>query len=230
MEQTEGKIFLAAERGHTETGRFRSYHTFHFGAYKQAHKEPFGSFYILNDDTLAGGKSAQLLVEAPSVLCLLPVVGVIEYKDSEGKEALLQAGEVQLFYLPGNASFTISNPYENDLVNYLQLLFRCGNDISIPTNSHSFSLDQYQNKLVEISILSQQDFFIKLSIGKFDGRAETAYQLTSPENRLFAFIVQGAFEVANRLLEDRDGLALWNTEQIELEALSNQAMILIIEL
>lgn len=44
-----------------------------------------------------------------------------------------------------------------------------------------------------------------------------------------AFVLQGTFEVENRLLEAKDGLALWNTANIELEALSNEAILLLLE-
>lgn len=34
----------------------------------------------------------------------------------------------------------------------------------------------------------------------------------------------------NRLLEARDGLGLWNVDEIEFEALSNEAVLLILEI
>jgi len=42
--------------------------------------------------------------------------------------------------------------------------------------------------------------------------------------------LEGAFEVEGRLLHARDGLALWETEKVELEALSNDAIILVMEI
>jgi hypothetical protein len=45
----------------------------------------------------------------------------------------------------------------------------------------------------------------------------------------FAFVVAGAFEVEGRLLHQNDGLALWNTSVIELEALSENVVILVVE-
>lgn len=46
-------------------------------------------------------------------------------------------------------------------------------------------------------------------------------------------MIEGAFEFQNRLLETRDSVALWNEDnealQIEFEALSNDAINLIVE-
>jgi redox-sensitive bicupin YhaK (pirin superfamily) len=70
----------------------------------------------------------------------------------------------------------------------------------------------------------------KLSIGQFRGRQEARYQLSHKTHGLFVFVIEGAFEVQGRLLHPRDGLAFWNVaEPAELEALSNDAIILLME-
>ncbi|MEO5593159.1 MAG: hypothetical protein ABIR15_06605 [Chitinophagaceae bacterium] len=47
---------------------------------------------------------------------------------------------------------------------------------------------------------------------------------------LFAFVIKGAFEMEGRLPHARDGWALWDTGAAEMKALSNDAIILVIEL
>ncbi|MBS1608465.1 MAG: hypothetical protein JSS70_06850 [Bacteroidetes bacterium] len=42
-------------------------------------------------------------------------------------------------------------------------------------------------------------------------------------------MLEVVFEVEGHLLHVRDGLALWNTEQVGMEALSNDAILLVIE-
>ncbi|WP_165699302.1 pirin family protein [Hymenobacter jejuensis] len=54
--------------------------------------------------------------------------------------------------------------------------------------------------------------------------------MKSNRSRFFAFVVAGAFEVEGRLLHERDGLALWDVQEVELEALSNDALVLVLEL
>ena len=53
---------------------------------------------------------------------------------------------------------------------------------------------------------------------------------TVPEAGLFVFVIEGAFEVQYRLLHPRDRLVLWEADTIEWEALSNDAVILVIEM
>lgn len=93
LEQAKAKIYLASERGHTETDWFRRYNTFNFGDYQNPAKQPFESLYVWNDDTLAGGRSVQLTVDDDSCILLLPVVGAVAYNDSTGNEAVVEAGQ-----------------------------------------------------------------------------------------------------------------------------------------
>lgn len=228
--ESKGKIFLASERGHTENEWFRSLQTFCFGNYKHQHKTPFGQLYVMNDDTLAGGKALQYLIEEDSVVVLLPLVGGVSFNDG-ANVSHIQAGESVVSYLAKGIVIEIQNPFSDALVNYMQLWFKCP---LVPINStdvFSFDIDKNRNSLVDaFSFSDQKGQAVKAGIGKFSGREEALYKLSSTLNSVFVLVIQGAFEVQNRLLESRDSLALWNVEEIDMEALSEDAIIMIIEL
>jgi len=225
--QCRAKIFLADDRGHSEMPWFRSYNTFNFGKYNNEYKAAFGSLYVLNDDTLAAGKSLKLSTEENSHIVLIPVVGALAYKDSNDNESLLQAGEAQLCSLQHGSSITIANPYEKETINFLQVWIK--NSDSLPSgeiHQINFDLNKNNNQLIPLFKACNHT---QLSIGKYDGRAEDLYKLSNQSNSVFAFVIEGAFEVQNRLLHARDGLALWNVQEVEFEALSNEAIILFTE-
>lgn len=68
-------------------------------------------------------------------------------------------------------------------------------------------------------------------IGRYDGREEGIYEVQNPDaHGVFVFVIEGAFEVQNRLLHARDGLSLINVAEVDFEALSNDAMLLILEI
>jgi quercetin 2,3-dioxygenase len=231
--QTKAKIFLADERGLNETVWFRSWNTFNFGKYKSEHKQPFGAMYLLNEDSLDGGRSLSMLVEEKSYIILLPVIGAIEYKDSLGNESLIAAGQLQLFTADKGASFQIVNPFKGEVVNFLQIWIKADATAqTIQPGISTYDVNEFVNSLVQVSPEStgQPDLPFSISIGKFSGRGETVYQPKNNNTRLFVFVIEGAFEVDGRLLHARDGLALWDAEQAEMEALSNDAIILAIEL
>ncbi|SFW83173.1 pirin family protein [Chitinophaga sancti] len=220
--QSKGKIYLSDERGYNEMPWFRTYNTFNFGRYFNEHKQAFGALYVLNEDVLAGGKGFRMEVETAADILLLPIVGAITFTTDAGYNGLLEAGQVQVLHLtPGN-TFEIHNPYENELVKFLQLW------IKTPiSNSASLSTFDLNHKDLLIPLINTDTY--TLSIGKFNGRAATTYTLKDKGKGVFVFNIEGAFEVQYRLLHNGDGLGLWELDEVELEALSNDAIILLLE-
>jgi quercetin 2,3-dioxygenase len=231
-DQSQGKIFLSADRGRNETERLRSYNTFNFGNYFNPYKTAVGDLYVLNDDTIAGGHSAKMHIDQDSFVVFIPIVGAIDYCDTLGNNCLIGAGETKLIPAPAGTFIEVTNPYEQQLVNYLHLRIKA-KDISLGSSSTvSFDIAQNKNKLIDITgnngATNKLPF--KISITKLDGRSEVLYDMVNNKRFFYAYVIEGAFEVAGRLLHARDGLALWNIKQVDAEALSNDAILLIIEL
>jgi quercetin 2,3-dioxygenase len=227
MMEQQAKIFLSDERGIMQLDWFRSFTTFNFGNYQQEHKTPVNRLYVLNDDTLAGGKSMHLQVEENSILILLPVVGAVEYTDSNGNTGITGAGCLQMTMLPAGTNYTVTNPYTNDLVNFLQVWIKAANVFTeTPFQKFSFDLDEHKNYFIS----SKLEAGIVFHIAKLNGRQKATVQFSNHITAAFAFVIEGAFELEERLLHARDGLALWNSNQAEMEALSNDAIIFMLEM
>ncbi len=235
--QSKRKIFPADERGCDETDWYRSYSTFNFGKYFNEHKHPFDDLYVLNDDTLAGGMHFNINIEENSVMLLLPVAGAVTYKDTYGNESIINTGQLQVSYLHKGAAIEISNAYKYELINFLQPRIKTDTSkTNIQPEIFSFDLDKNKNKLIRLTSASTLNTnnaiqFTLTSIGKFTGREEAVYRMKNKESNLFVFVIEGVFEVQGHLLHARDGLGLWDvSEDKELEALSNDAIVLMIEL
>ena len=232
IRQTKGKMFLADERGLNETEWFRSWNTFNFGKYFNEHKDPFGNLYVVNDDTLDGGRSLRMIIEEHSYVILVPVAGAIAYKDNLGNQNLIAAGQIQVLDLAKDAMIEITNPFKKGPVNFLQIWIRADKVKETTTsNLLTYDVNKDLDSLIKIFPENSGASFLPftVSIGKFSGRAETTHKLTSENSGLFVFVIEGAFELEGRLLHARDGLALWGIEEVELEALSNDAIIVLIE-
>ncbi|MFT3751260.1 MAG: hypothetical protein QM768_23315 [Agriterribacter sp.] len=229
IEQSKGRIFVAEERGKNETGILRSLKTFNYGNFYNKNKEAFGNLYVLNDDTLAQKGSVKMLVEEESYVVFLPVAGALIYNDSSGYEASVAVGEILIRHILPGTIIHIENPFENYLINYLQLRFKPlkGIDI-IQSGNISFDLDRDKNKLIHLTC-EHKDFGFRLSIIKLTGRSEVKYVSMNNKSGIYAYAIEGALEVQYRLMQDRDGLALSELTEIEAEALSNYAILLIAE-
>ncbi|MEI6946963.1 hypothetical protein V9K67_07145 [Paraflavisolibacter sp. H34] len=225
--QSNAKIFLAQERGHTECEWFRSYQTFCFGNYQNRHKGPFGPLYVCNDDTLAGGRKLTLHVEEDSTLVFVPCVGALTYSDSHGHTTFAEAGETLKCAVPAGTVIEVQNPYESELINFLHFWIKGFPQDAVPgPEVHAFDIQNNRNRLQE---LFAPDGRVKGFIGKFAGREEWLYPVSEKGRGVFAFVLEGAFEVQCRLLEACDSLALQDVREVDMEALSNDAIVLLLE-
>jgi len=225
--KSPGKIYLADQRGFMESLILQRYSTFNFEKYYNEDAEPFGDLFLLNDDSIAGGKLNFFLSKADSLQIFMPITGRVDIV-CNGKEYSLETGQVQVLNLGKGEVLEISNPYQNDTINYIQIGIRT--DMFLLRHSEMlFNFDFEKDKNTLIEIVSNPKLPFKLSAGIFAGREEAIYKMQSPESSFYAFIIDGAFEIESRLLNRRDGLALWNAEKVKLKALDNNAMVLVLE-
>jgi quercetin 2,3-dioxygenase len=227
MTQNEAKIFLSAQRGKTELSWFRSFHSFNFGNFQDPNKEHIGKLRVFNDNTLAAGCGMKMQVEKPTEVLILPLVGGIEFKNSAGYHDFLEAGKVKVFSAETGMEYEVLNPYESELINYLEIWVEKENAISSSTISADIDIEKRNELLPFFSSVQQNAFGY---FGKYDGREEGVFRVKNTGNCLYVFVIEGAFEVDNKLMEARDGLAIYNADEIEFEALSNDAMLLIFEI
>ena len=154
---------------------------------------------------------------------LIPVVGGLEYK-TDGRSGFLESGQVGCFSLSAGMSYTVSNPYEQETINLLHLwLTHFLTPIRPGFARNSFDLATKNTLLSLLTAAGHRGF-----IGQYDGRAEGIFRVGDPAKGVFVFVLQGVFEVANRLLHANDGLALRDLEEVEFEALSNEAILVLV--
>lgn len=225
--KSPGKIYLANQRGFIESSILQRYSTFNFEKYNNEDAEPFGDLFLLNDDSIAGGKLTFFLSKADSHQIFMPITGGVDIVFN-GKEYNLETGQIQVLNLGKGEVLEISNPYQNDTINYIQIGIRT--DMFLLRHSEmlfNFDFEKDKNQLIEI--ISNPKLPLKLSAGVFEGREEVIYKMQSPESSFYAFIIKGAFRIEGRLLDARDGLAIWDRENVEIEALDNNAIVLMLE-
>ena len=177
---------------------------------------------ILKETTLGPGCRQCYRAHYDMSLVLIPLVGGLIVSGRE-----LRVGESVLMHFPEGTDFDISNPHASSPNHFLQI------DLSISTTAEDhqsrFSLDKIKNRLQLMHCVSLPPAgHWRIMIGKFNGRAKYLYQPQENVN-IFAYIIEGAFELQECLLEKSDGLSISGTHLLELEALSNDAILLIME-
>jgi quercetin 2,3-dioxygenase len=233
IRQSKAKIFLQEDRGHHEDGTFRTCNHFNFGNDIRIHKTAFGSLYILNDDTLAASRSIQMRASTDSILLLVPVVGSVQYLDNHKRGTMIHPQQGMLRYMQKGETCWFVNTHKDGMINYIQSWF------CLPENAWNrwsgvfdFDFAPMKNQWIDLIPHGKMpvDAGIGASIGKFDARKENRYRVRHAGGGCFLFVIEGVIEAEGRLLHPRDGLALWELEEIELEALSHDAIILLLEI
>jgi redox-sensitive bicupin YhaK (pirin superfamily) len=223
-----GQIHLADQRGFAETNIWRRYSSFNYGNYFNEHRKPFSRLEVLNDEILTGGKTTVVTVENSCWFVLIPITGEIHLKKANGNPRLIDVGEVFISHAAAGESFELINPYESDRINYLYMQIK-NEAINLSADQvFKFDFINRKNELIDLTADIGR-FPFSLHIGQFAGRTDVLYQLRNKDTLFYAFVIAGAFEVQGRLMHERDGLALWQLNDVDLEALSNNAVIAVLE-
>ena len=184
----------------------------------------FLNLIALNEVNINACKEMETAITQKTLVVLLPIHGELVYK-ALTDVTTIDVGELVVFSLEEGQIYNVFNPYKENSIQYLELHFYNSN---VQDNHISFDLQASTNNLIEL--MNTVD--IKLSLGMFEGRSEGAISIRNATRGVFSYVLQGAFEFQNRLLQVGDSLALWDLptqELIEFEALSNGAIILTIE-
>lgn len=223
MITTPGRLYLADQRGLMQNNNLQQRCTFNYSNYIAENREAIGALKVFNDSILAAGKSAFTGGNSASVIILIPITGSLVFKNGLLNEAInIEVGRVLVDKLSDGGYFEVINPYQDDWINFYHLEFEITGAENTPS-LFEFDFESETGKLIPIT----EDQNLSICIGHFNGRQEEAYHLQG-KTYFYATVIAGAFEVEGRLLHQRDSLALWNVESVELEALSNHAVILIL--
>lgn len=223
IQQHLAQIYKADLRGVTASENFQRLATFNFEKYQDDSRQTFGSLKFLNEEILAPKHKQTNVIASDSEIFIVPLFGGIEYKDNLGNEDFIRVEQIKHITTQKGMSFEVANAFEEN-VSYLQIGFDTENQF-FESNSSVINFDLTQkNQLISLFETANALGLI----GIYEGRKEGFYKLKNPSNGIFVFVINGAFEVENRLLESKDGLSLQQIESIEWEALSENAILLLL--
>ncbi|MBF4473116.1 MULTISPECIES: pirin [Flavobacterium] len=225
IKQTPAQIFKSDLRGISKSDAFQRLSVFNFETYHDWSRKPFGTLKVLNEVLLEPSKKTFTFIDIDTEVILLPLFGGIDYKDNTGNEDFIRIEQIKHISAQKGMSFEVSNPYASETVSYLEIWFSAksaGFCLNADRIDFDFSERNKMNLLFEFA--DTMGF-----IGIYDGRKEGFYTLKNNLNGLFVFVISGAFEVENRLLQAKDGLSLKKIETVEWEALSENAVLLLFE-
>ncbi len=196
---------------------------FHDNKFLDPFQQASNSLRLFRYESLTAGKCLQLEVTECMYIVLIPITGDLIYTDQKATQQI-SVGQVFLTSSLGKSAFELKNPFKDEAINFVYFQFKSNKLVEQATNLLDFAL--INNSLIDITPLTIPP--LRLHIGQFSGRREISYH-TGKDRAFFCFALAGAFEVQGRLIHPEDALALWDNEMIELEALSNDAVIVTLD-
>lgn len=183
---------------------------------------PVGSLQIFRETTLSAGCSDVVVSEIPMQIFILPLVGKVDVESTHLHNSV-DTEEAILVSIGAGEQLQLINNYSASNIHFLLAGFVSHEQIEGFT---SFSLTS--NLLRKLPLSWAREGLRQVSIGQFDGRYDSTYVPMSG-CLTFAWVIQGAFELQNCLLEKSDGLVIKGEDSIEFEALSNDAILILFE-
>lgn len=226
----------AASRGGADHGWLRTRHTFSFAGYYDAERIHFGALRVLNDDIIAGGTGFGKHPHDNMEIISIPIRGALAHADSMGHRQTLEMGEVQVMSAGSGLTHSEMNASEAMPASFLQIWVfpRRRGETPRYEQMHIEQPAGVWNTLVTPDTQQQpgalwirQDAYI--SRGRWQQGAQAPYRLQIPGNGVYVFIISGEAVVAGKRLQGRDGLGVWETDELSIEALQDGTDILLLE-
>lgn len=226
----------ASSRGNANHGWLNSYHTFSFSQYYHPQRMNFGLLRVLNDDTVSPGMGFGTHPHDNMEIISIPLEGDLKHKDSMGNEAIIKEGEIQVMSAGTGITHSEFNPNHDKQVKFLQI-WVFPREKGVEPRYQQIQLADLTTKNTLHQVLSpnaddagvwiHQDAWFHM--GTFDAGAAANYTSKKAGHGVYAFVIEGGFEIAGEQLERRDGLGITDTDSFSLKATEEGSRILLME-
>jgi quercetin 2,3-dioxygenase len=227
-------FYPAAERGHANFGWLDSHHSFSFGQWHNAQKMHFGALRVLNDDTVKGGAGFGTHPHDNMEIVSIPLSGALAHKDSTGRNEVINTGDVQIMSAGSGISHSEFNASKTDAVNFLQVwLFPKQQDITPRYGQKTFDIAARSNQWQIVVSPVQQDNAVwinqdaKFSLATLDAGKELNYKNAFAGNGVYFFILDGKITIADKELNKRDALGIYEVNDVILKAVDKTSLLAI---
>jgi hypothetical protein len=229
-------LHKAETRGDANHGWLHSRHTFSFADYYDPDRMHFGALRVLNDDRVEAGMGFGTHPHENMEIVSIPLEGDLEHKDSMGNVSVIKSGDVQVMSAGTGITHSEYNKNKDRLVKFLQIwVIPNKNNVKprydqitlINSDRHNTFQQILSPNADDAGVWIYQDAWFHL--GQFDKGVSTSYTIKKKGNGVYAFIIKGDVSIEGNNLIERDGLGIWDTNNISIIANSQNAEVLLME-
>jgi redox-sensitive bicupin YhaK (pirin superfamily) len=226
-------IHKSNTRGHANHGWLDTHHTFSFAHYYNPERVHFGALRVLNDDFVDGGMGFGTHPHDNMEIISIPISGDLEHRDSMGNVAVIKQNDVQIMSAGTGIYHSEYNKSGTNKVNFLQIwVFPKLENIAPRYDQLTFKPEDRVNKLQQIVSPSKEDEGVWINqdawfhLGNLKKDFATNYSIKQTGNGVYAFVIDGDVVINEQPLSKRDGMGIWETDVLNIQATSNAELLL----
>ncbi len=219
----------AAARFHTRAGWLDSRHSFSFGHHYDPANLGYGPLRVLNEDWIEGESGFPMHAHREMEILTYVLAGTLTHRDSEGNEAAIRPGRIQLMHAGTGIAHSEFN-LERESVHLLQIWLESNDAGSRP----GYEMLDFELEPGEPVVLASP----RASIGGLPLRQDAAVSALKLEagrsfewplgadRRGWVQVVRGAGRVGSFGFEAGDGVALDAVDELDIEATQESELLL----
>lgn len=220
-------------RGLADHGWLQSRHTFSFANYYNPERMHFGALRVLNDDVVAPGMGFPAHPHRDMEIISIPLEGDLEHRDNMGNTAVIRQGDIQVMSAGTGIVHSEYNKNKDAEVRFLQIWVIPSKQNASPRYGQ-FSLNpaDRKNRFQQIVSPDAEDEGLWINqqawfhLADFDKDVAKQYRLKSKESGLYVFNLSGDLKINDQVLHTRDGMGLWEIDEVQINALSSSQFLL----
>jgi len=213
----------ANSRGFADHGWLKSFHTFSFSGYHDPERMHFGLLRVLNDDLVAPGRGFGRHPHSDMEIISIPLEGELVHQDSLGNKSIIRRGDIQVMSAGTGVEHSEFNNSGTEPVQFLQIWI-FPHSKGLQPRYDQQRIPEVPNTLAQVLSPSPDDQGVWINqqawfwMGSFDRETSINHSMQNGGNGLYAFVLEGQVRIGDQLLQKRDGLGIWETDAITLDA------------
>jgi hypothetical protein len=223
----------AATRGSANHGWLNSKHTFSFANYYNPERMNFGALRVLNDDIVQAGMGFGTHPHENMEIISIPLEGDLEHKDNMGNVTVIKKGDVQVMTAGTGITHSEYNKSKSNEVKFLQIWIT-PKELNVSPKYDQISTNDIEEKNKFYQVLSpnknDQGVFINqdawFSLGNFSAGKTDTYKIKKNNNGVYLLILDGEIEVNGEILSKKDGIGIWDTDEVTVKVNENASVLL----
>lgn len=223
----------STSRGFADHGWLKAHHSFSFAGFFNPEKINFGTLRVLNDDEVQGGMGFSKHPHQNMEIITIPLEGELEHGDNMGNNGIIRKGDIQVMSAGSGVMHSEKNASSQHPVRLLQIwVFPKQQNVHPRYDQKNIEKGKIKNDFQVIlspdpqenSVWIHQDAWFYWA--NFDHGNSKKYKINKEGNGVYLFVISGKIKIGDQILESRDALGVWDTEDFTIEAIDNSEFLI----